>query len=354
MTGWDYGNARVAALRSRLLDAAALRRLGDAESTAAFLSLLAAFDDWRPFLAPVPGIEGEPGTGGERGARRGARDFDPGARLRHARMLDGAIERHRSTRLSALLRWYVPPVRQLVEAVVMPLDLERALSMLRLRRAGQEPWPTSPGEGTPPGTATPRGTGALPRAGTPDGDGTFAGDAVLRGIPPGALLDAGRLVLLSRATGEGGPFRELARLEVIGSGDAARLARDAERGTPPEQLEASLHEAWDRAREARAQDAGEDGRLVLDEIGRERSDRLAVRDMLRSAGLDDAARLERHLALGRMARLGRRARREPLGVAPVVGYRAALEHQALQLRAAMARPAAAWDVDRAASFVAAG
>ncbi len=167
---------------------------------------------------------------------------------------------------------------------------------------------------------------------------------------PGALLDAARLRRLAASTGPGGPFRELARLDLLDRREAARLADAAERGVPPGELEVSLCDAWERARSARAADAGEDGDLVGGELQRERRDRAAVRDALRDTGAADAAALERRLALERMERLARRARRQPLGVAPVLGYHAALEHQALLLRAISARLGGSPPVDGAGAF----
>ena len=305
MIGWDYGNARVAALRSRLLDAAALRSLGEAESGDALVARLGGFEEWRPYLASVPLTAS-----------------------RSAEIGEAAIERHRSGRLSSLLRWYGQPELRLVEAVVMSLDLDRVLAVLRRRRA----------------------PGARAAAGM---DGSASGRDPWPPMP-GALLDAGRLARLTTSPGQGGPFRELARLGLLERGEAAALADAAERGVPPGELEASLHAAWDRARSARAVDARDDGELVRVELRRERRDRDAVRDVLLGTGAADAAALERQLALERMGRLARRARRQPLGIAPVLGYHAALEHQALLLRAMSARSSSSAPVDHAAVVFAGG
>ncbi len=301
MIGWDYGNARVAALRCHLLDGAALRALGEAESGDALVARLAAMEEWRPLLAAAPVSAPRP-----------------------ADIVDAAIERHRSGRLSSLLRWYGAPERRLVEAVVMSLDLERVLAVLRRRRA----------------------RGARAAAGM---DGPDSGTDAWRPVP-GALLDAGRLARLATSPGHGGPFRELARLDLLERRDAAALAEASERGVPPGELEASLHAAWDRARSARAVDARDDGELVRAELARERRDRAAVRDVLLGTGAADAAALERRLALERMERLARRARRQPLGIAPVLGYHAALEHQALLLRAMSVRAGGDPRVEHAGVF----
>jgi ATP synthase (C/AC39) subunit len=330
--GWDYGNARVAALRCRLLDAAALRALGEAEPGDAFVGRLAAFEEWRPYLGAVPV-----------------------ATPRSAEIVDGAIDRHLSDRLSSLLRWYGTPERLLVEAVVMSVDLDRVLAVLRRRRA----WGARAAAGMSGSAAAGRAAAGRAAAGRADADRAPAaagdptdGDAAWppsarSGGPgdgpdpsrpmPGALLDTGCLARLTTATGEGGPFRELARLGLLDRREALALADAAEGGGPPGELEVSLRDAWDRARGARAVDAGDDGELVRAELAKECRDRDAVRDVLLGTGAADAAALERQLALERMERLARRARRQPLGIAPVLGYRAALEHQALLLRAMSAR-----------------
>jgi len=364
--GWDYGNARVAALRSHLLDAAALRSLGEAESGDALVARLGAFEEWRPYLATASVTAS-----------------------RSADIAGVAIERHRSGRLSSLLRWYGPPELRLVEAVVMSVDLDRVLAVLRRRRA----WGTRPATGAPDSAAADReaadraaadraaaGRAAAGRAaagasghaptdleahgrpragGESDGyeasppscgpDGSEGGRDPWRPMP-GALLDAGCLARLTTSPGQGGPFRELARLGLLERGEAAALGDAAERGVPPGELEASLHDAWDRARGTRAVDARDDGELVRAELATERRDRDAVRDVLLDTGAADAAALERQLALERMERLARRARRQPLGIAPVLGYHAALEHQALLLRAMSARLAGGPPVDQTGAF----
>ncbi len=282
MIGWDYGNARVGALRSRLLTDVQLRRLGDAGSPEAVVSFLASHDDWRAFVAPS--------TGEPQGAESGGR-----------LLLDDAVEHHRSARLGMLLRWYEPPARSLVEAVVMPLDLERVLALLRRRRR------TATGEGRPGGR-----------------------------IVPGALLSTRALDQLASAATDADMLRDLGRFGVIARRDALALAGRASGATPPEDLEARLCDAWTRARRARAPGDGDQDVLLRQEIDREEADRATVRAALASGGADEAWRAERRVVLDRRARLNRRARRDPLGIAPLLGYRAALELQAFQLRAAAA------------------
>src|SRR5512143_4260873 len=107
---YDYGNARVAALRGRLLDAVAFRRLADADSAGAFLAGLDRLDDWHAIRRETEPLFGEPQAA-----------------------IEAAIERHRSARLGALAGWYEGPARRLVEALVMPLDGERITAILRRR-----------------------------------------------------------------------------------------------------------------------------------------------------------------------------------------------------------------------------
>jgi hypothetical protein len=95
--GYDYGNARLAGLRGRLVDFACLRRLGQAAGPGEFVALLGQEPDWRS-IGSSPGERGRDG-------RAAAEDL---------------IERWRATRQRGLLRYYEPPIRRLVEALVMP------------------------------------------------------------------------------------------------------------------------------------------------------------------------------------------------------------------------------------------
>ena len=51
--GYEYGNARVAAMRGRLLGLAAIRRLGDSATTSVMVTQLERSPDWAPILRRV-------------------------------------------------------------------------------------------------------------------------------------------------------------------------------------------------------------------------------------------------------------------------------------------------------------
>ncbi len=279
LIGYDFGNARIGALRSRLLDATTLRAARTASSVDAVLELLAGLDDWRVPIAEASAT---------------------GAFRRPVQVLQAAIERHRSRRLGGLVRSYGPPIRELVEALVLHLDEERALEVLRRRRAGQ------------------------------------LEVTILGQVSPGALLDARAMRLVAAAPGEGGPFLVLCRLGILGGRAARALARAAEAGTAPEALEARLDEAWWRARWRRAEGSGEDAAAVRDLMRGEVAERRRVREALQAGATADAAWRERQLLGERLARLERRGHHDPLGIATVAGYVAAVEAQALRLRSILA------------------
>ena len=110
---YDYGNARVAALRGRLVDAAAFRKLADADSAGAFLAGLDRLDDWHAVVRETEALLGQPQAA-----------------------IEAAIERHRSARLGGLVGWYEGKARRLVEALVLALDGERLLASIRRRSGG--------------------------------------------------------------------------------------------------------------------------------------------------------------------------------------------------------------------------
>ncbi len=292
---YDYGNARVAALRGRLLDGGTLRRLGESESAAAFLSLLERAEDWRTILRDVAALAAD---------AQGA--------------LEASIERHRSARLGALPRWYPPPAKGLVEALVMPLDLERVVAVLRRRRAGETP------------------------------------EAVAATIVGGALLGPAQLGLLSRAQTLDGVLRQLARSGLIPAHDVAPIARALEQGVHWERLEAMLVEAFDRSRLARAEGGGHDADLVGALVAQEHRDRRAVAEELVNGGASAAALMERTATLARLDDMARTGRRDPLGISAVAGYVAAIEAQAIRLRAVLARVAAGWSGEFVGAYLSTG
>jgi len=298
--GYDYGNARVAGLRSRLLDTACLRRLAQASGSGDFRALLGQEPDWRS-LQSLPGEA-------DRDGRTAA---------------EALVERWRGTRQSSLLRFYEPPIRRLVEALVIPLDAERVTALLRCRRAG-----------TP---------GALDAA-----------------LAPGALLDRAALERLARLPSDAALLRALGETGLLAPEAAAALAAlagEASSATEPEvrtaALEAGLREAVERARAGRAGGRGADASFVRAQLAREAADRAAVAAELAANGPTPAALLDRALLLARWSELEHRAHRDPLGIGPVAAYVAAVELTVVRLRAILARVAGAWRDADAAPYLAA-
>jgi vacuolar-type H+-ATPase subunit C/Vma6 len=291
----DYGNARIAVLRARLLDGPALHRLAESGSTAAFLALLERSDDWAPILREVAPLGGDPALAAE-----------------------AAIERHRSERLGALPGWYDAPARGLVEALVMSLDAERALAILRRRRAGESP------------------------------------ESIGTTIVGGALLGPAELGRIARAPGVASAIGLLIRFGLIGVEEGPALVAPAAPDGPAERFERAFAAAVDRTRLARAWGRGPDAalvRAVLAEEGRNRE--VAAREMT-DTGPATAALVERTAELERLDRRARRARRDPLGIGVVAAYVAAVEAQAVRLRAALARVRAGWTPELVGSYLAVG
>jgi vacuolar-type H+-ATPase subunit C/Vma6 len=280
---YEYGNARVAACRSRLLGADDLRRLREAGSAPATLAVLARFDDWHAIVAEVAALASPP-----------------------AAAIHAAIEAYRSRRLAALLGWYPPPIRKLVEALVMPLDVERLLAIVRRRRAGQ------------------------------------SSDLVGASVAPGALLDAGAIGRLARATTLEALIERAADEGLLAPSDASAVADLATSGGAADRVEQAIVAATDRARLARA--SGRHGGAAL--VRRVMDDEVAVRIAsvvgTREAGPAVAALGERDATLARLDGLARLGRRDPLGIGVVAGYAAAVEATAIRLRAVVAGAVAGW------------
>jgi hypothetical protein len=298
--GYDYGNARVAGLRSRLLDATVFRRPAQASGPGDFRALLGQEPDWRS-LGSSPGEAG-------RDARSTAEEL---------------VERWRSIRQRGLLRFYEPPIRRLVETLVMPLDEERVLALLRRRRAG-----------------------------TRDAE-----DAILA---PGALLDRAALERLAGLPSDAMFLRALGETGLLGPEAAAALAAlagEASSASEPEgwtaALETLLREAVERARAGRAGGRGPDAAFVRALLGREAADRAAVGAELAASGPTPAAVLDRALLLVRWSDLEHQAHRDPLGIGPIAAYVAAVELTVVRLRAILARVAGAWRDADAAPYLAA-
>jgi hypothetical protein len=299
VVGYDYGNARLAARRARLPDRARLRRLGQAAGTGELLALLAQEPDWRRLRRPPGAIGGD--------ARTAAEDL---------------VERWRAAAEGELLRWYAPPALPLVEALVMPLDAERVLEVLRLRRAGLPP------------------------------------DEAERRLAPGAVLDEDALGRLLRAPSERELFATLAAAGLVAPGAAGALAELRPGFPDPEAraaaAEAAVMAAVADARADRARGRGADAAEVRAILVAEAADRAAVAAALAADGPAPAAVLERTLALERWAALGRRAHRDPLGIIPVAAFVAAVERTVVRLRAVIARVGGAWREEQAAEYLAAG
>lgn len=285
----DYGLARVAALRGRLLDASTLGQLRQAPTAAAFVRVLERSEDWAPVVRLVAPLGAEPLATAE-----------------------AAIERHRSLRIGRLRRWFEPPTKDLVEALVLPLDRERLVALLRLRRAG----------------AGAEAIGAL--------------------VAPGALLDPAELGELARAPSLTDLVVRLAVVGLVPTERVPGLIGAAQASADPSgwaAFEAALGEAVEAARLRRAMGPSENARFVEQLLRREAAERRAVAAELEAGGVASALRLERGLVLARLNELVRRARRAPLSIGPVAGYIAAVELQAIRLRAILARLRSGWTGD---------
>jgi len=289
---YDYGNARVAARRARLLDAIAYRRLSEASSPATMLALLGGFEDWRPVLADVAALSGDPGPA-----------------------VDAAIERHRSRRLSALPRWYPGRVRRLVEALIAPLDVERLVAVLRRRRAGEEP------------------------------------ETIGAAVAPGALLGSAGVGRLARAPSMEAMLVVAAGVGLLGPSDARSIGRLAARGAPNAAIEAAVLRATDAARLRLAGGRGGDARFVREVVEREIATRAAGAAALDESGVAAGTLVERAETLARLDALAALGRRDPLGIGAVAGYVAAVEVQAIRLRAIMAGVGSGWSRARVAEYL---
>jgi len=278
----DDGNARVAALRTELLAAADLRRLEVARTAAELLDLLAREAAWGTAVR-----EAGPGSG-------------------PAAVVAATVERRRAGRLAALPRFYRPDAASLVEALVLHLDGERILAVLRRRRGGEPP------------------------------------ESIATTIVRGALLDEADLAGIARAPDAREVVRLAARLGVLDR-ETAHDAVAALRGTPaPPLVEAVLSDALDRSRAARAAGPGRDAETVRGLLEVERRDRHAVMAELREAGAGAASHLERSLTAARLTARIHASRRDPLGIGVPAGYVGAVELETIRLRGALARVVAGW------------
>lgn len=290
---YDYGNARIAAARSRLFDHGALRRLQEAGTPAAMLAALERFDDWRPIVAEVSAFGAPP-----------------------AQAIDAAIERHRSRRLAPLVGWYPEPVRSLVRALVVYLDGERLIAVVRRRRAGEPP------------------------------------DRIGAAVAPGALLDAEAIGSLARAASPADLLERAAGAGLLTRTDARAVARLADTGARPEAIEAALVAALDAARRGRANGPSDDARRVRGIIDDELTVRSAASAEATQAGVAAAASSERESTLARLDRLARLGRRDNLGIGAVAAYVAAVEAGSIRVRAVLTGLVAGWPADLVAEYLA--
>lgn len=289
---YDYGNARIAARRSRLLDATALEHLAQGASTAAAVALLERRPEW---AEPI------------RSARQVARE--------PAALLDLAVEQHRAGELAALPRWYDGRARPLVEALVMDLDRERTVAIIRRRRAGQ--------------------------------DATTINATIVRG----ALLSGSQLAELARQPILASLLATLGRMRVLDARDATRLAAGAAQLSARE-LEEGLDAAWRRARMRRAAGSGGDTRHVRHLLAEEAAAAETVADELAGGGPGAGALVERSLRLARLDSRAASAHRDPGGIGPVAAYVAAVEAHAIRLRTVLARLEAGWSPEVARAYLA--
>jgi vacuolar-type H+-ATPase subunit C/Vma6 len=292
---YDYGNARIAACRSRLLGRDELRRLLDAPSPSDLLALLERHDDWRSIVGEVASLAAPP-----------------------AQAIGAAIERHRSRRLGALLRWYPSPIRELVEALVLPLDVERLIAVTRRLRAGEP------------------------------------SDRIGAAVPPGALLDADAIGLLARASSIGNLLERASAMGLLTRAGARAAARLAAAGASSVQVEQAMVEAADGARLARASGTDAAAGIVRGVVLRERAARRVAATDSQDAGTAMAALDERNATLARLDELARIGRLDPLGIGVVVGYVAAVEAGAIRLRAVVAGVVAGWPADVVGEYLQVG
>jgi vacuolar-type H+-ATPase subunit C/Vma6 len=291
--GYEYGNARIAARRGRLLDRNAIARLGEAATPAAMLAQLERTEDWSSVLRQVAPL---------------------GTDVTVA--LEAAVEYHRSARLAALPPFYDGGERRLVEAIVLPLDAERAMAVWRRRRAGDP------------------------------------ADEIAATAIPGALLDAHSLAAMARAPGPSAALRPLVERGVISRDDAEAIAAAETRGLGSADVESMLMDAIDRSRLARVQGRGSGAAALRRLFEHERADRDAIIVELEEAGPTLATVLDRTARLERLDALAALGRRDSLGIGAVAGYVASVEAQAIRLRAMIARVRARWSAEDAAPYLA--
>ena len=291
--GYDYGNARIAAMRGRLLDRAAISRLGESATASVMVTQLERSPDWAPIMTRVAPLGTDPTVA-----------------------LETAVEYHRSARLGALPPFYGGQDRRFVEALVMPLDAERVAALFRRRRAGE------------------------------------TAEAIASTAVPGALLDASAISAIARAPGMGAALRPLVDREIISREEAIQIvaAEASEAGSA--KVESLLQSAVDRARWERVDVRGGEAEAMRRLLRYEREAREATIIELNEAGPTIATVLERTTRLATLDALAALGRRDPLGIGAVAGYVSAVEAQAIRLRAMIARVRARWSAEETAPYLA--
>lgn len=279
---YDYGNARIAARRARLLSERDLELLADSGSPAGVLAQLERRPAWASAVRSIRSMAGEPDT-----------------------MLELAIERVRADELGALPTWYEGRTRALVEALVVGIDHERIVAILRRQRAGE------------------------------------AAASIIPTIVGGALLDAGRLATLAHQPTLPRALGLLARWGMLDAAGAASLANRAGE-LAPSAFEEALRAALAAARSRRVDGRGPNAERVRAALAAEVAERGAVRDELDANGPAAAALVERSLRRRRLARQMHDGRRDPGGIGAAVGHVAGVEAQAVELRTTLARVTAGW------------
>lgn len=291
--GYDYGNARIAAMRGRLFDRAAIMRLGESATASVMVAQLERAADWAPIMRRVAPLGTDATVA-----------------------LETAVEYHRSARLGALPRYYDGHHCRFVEALVLPLDAERAVALLRRRRAGE------------------------------------AAEAIASTAVPGALLDASAVAAMARAPGPAAALRPLVDRSIVSRSDAVSIAAAQTRGVASAKVESMLQAAVDRARWERVEVRGSEAAALRRLFEQEGTARKTFVLELAESGPTLATVLERTTRLARLDALSALGRRDPLGVGAVAGYVAAVEAQAIRLRAMIARVRARWTVEDVAPYMA--
>ena len=280
-------------MRGRLLDRAAVSRLGESATPSVMVAQLERAPDWAPIMRRIAPLGADPSV-----------------------ELETAIEYHRSARLGALPPFYDGRDRHFVEVLVMPLDTERAVGLLRRRRAGEP------------------------------------AESIASTTIPGALLDAAAAAAMARAPATAAFLRPLVERDIISRQAAVEMVAAETRGADSAEVESLLRTAIERARRQRVDVRGGEATALRRLLEHERAAREATVVELTEAGPTLATVMERSTRLAALDALSALGRRDPLGIGAVAGYVAAVEVQAIRLRAMIARVRARWTVDDAAPYLA--